>query len=89
MLIKHYYDIGIAVGVDEGLVVPVLREADRKSFAEIERDIAKSGKTRTRKYPCAGGTARWYVYNYERGRLWFAALHADLECSPGWYPGVA
>lgn len=44
MLIKHYYDIGIAVGVDEGLVVPVLREADRKSFAEIERDIADLAK---------------------------------------------
>ncbi len=44
MVIKHYYDIGIAVGVDEGLVVPVLREADRKSFAEIEREIADLAK---------------------------------------------
>jgi 2-oxoglutarate dehydrogenase E2 component (dihydrolipoamide succinyltransferase) len=40
MVIKHYYDIGIAVGVEEGLVVPVVRDADRKSFAEIEREIA-------------------------------------------------
>src|SRR5690242_11369434 len=40
MLLKHYYDIGIAVGVEEGLVVPVLRDADRMSFAEIERQIA-------------------------------------------------
>ena len=38
---KHYYDIGIAVGTDEGLVVPVVRDADRKSFAEIEREIAE------------------------------------------------
>jgi len=37
---KYYYDIGIAVGVEEGLVVPVLRDADRKTFAEIEREIA-------------------------------------------------
>ncbi len=44
MILKHYYDIGIAVGVDEGLVVPVLREADRKSFAEIEREIADLAK---------------------------------------------
>lgn len=44
MVLKHYYDIGIAVGVDEGLVVPVLREADRKSFAEIEREIADLAK---------------------------------------------
>ena len=41
---KHYYDIGVAVGAAEGLVVPVLRDADRMSFAEIEggiRDFAK------------------------------------------------
>jgi 2-oxoglutarate dehydrogenase E2 component (dihydrolipoamide succinyltransferase) len=40
MILKHYYDIGIAVSAEEGLVVPVLRDADRKSFAEIEREIA-------------------------------------------------
>ena len=33
MVLKHYYDIGIAVGAAEGLVVPVLRDADRMSFA--------------------------------------------------------
>jgi 2-oxoglutarate dehydrogenase E2 component (dihydrolipoamide succinyltransferase) len=44
LILKHYYDIGIAVGAEEGLVVPVLRDADRKSFAEIEREIADLGK---------------------------------------------
>jgi 2-oxoglutarate dehydrogenase E2 component (dihydrolipoamide succinyltransferase) len=39
MLLKHYYDIGIAVGAAEGLVVPVLRDADRMSFAAIETAI--------------------------------------------------
>jgi 2-oxoglutarate dehydrogenase E2 component (dihydrolipoamide succinyltransferase) len=37
---KHYYDIGIAVGAEGGLVVPVVRDADRKSFADLEREIA-------------------------------------------------
>lgn len=37
---KHYYDIGIAVSTDGGLIVPVVRDADRMSFAEIERHIA-------------------------------------------------
>ena len=37
---KSYYDIGIAVGTDKGLMVPVLRDADRKSFAQIEKEIA-------------------------------------------------
>jgi 2-oxoglutarate dehydrogenase E2 component (dihydrolipoamide succinyltransferase) len=36
----HYFDIGIAVGTERGLVVPVLRDADRLSFAEVERQIA-------------------------------------------------
>jgi 2-oxoglutarate dehydrogenase E2 component (dihydrolipoamide succinyltransferase) len=39
IVLKHYYDIGIAVGVEEGLVVPVVRDADRKTFAEIEQEI--------------------------------------------------
>src|SRR5262249_846558 len=37
MVLKHYFDIGVAVGASEGLVVPVLRDADRLSFAEIEQ----------------------------------------------------
>ncbi|MGH9312724.1 MAG: 2-oxoglutarate dehydrogenase complex dihydrolipoyllysine-residue succinyltransferase, partial [Vicinamibacterales bacterium] len=44
MVLKRYYDIGIAVGAEEGLVVPVLRDADRMSFAAIElgiRDFAR------------------------------------------------
>jgi 2-oxoglutarate dehydrogenase E2 component (dihydrolipoamide succinyltransferase) len=39
MILKHYYDIGVAVGASEGLVVPVLRDADRLSFAGIEQQI--------------------------------------------------
>ena len=44
VLLKGYYDIGIAVGVDEGLVVPVVRDADRKSFATLEREIGDLAK---------------------------------------------
>ncbi len=44
IVLKHYYDIGIAVSAEEGLVVPVVREADRKGFAEIEREIADLAK---------------------------------------------
>ena len=40
VVLKHYYDIGVAVGVEEGLVVPVVRDADQKSFAALEREIA-------------------------------------------------
>ncbi len=36
---NHFYDIGVAIGTEKGLVVPVLRDADKKSFAQIEKDI--------------------------------------------------
>ena len=39
IVLKNYYDIGIAVGAEEGLVVPVLRDADRLTFAEIEKQV--------------------------------------------------
>ena len=39
LIYKEFYDIGIAVASDEGLVVPVVRDADKKSFADIEREI--------------------------------------------------
>lgn len=44
IVLKHYYDIGVAVSTDEGLVVPVLRDADRKGFAEVEREVAGLAK---------------------------------------------
>lgn len=44
IVFKNYYHIGVAVGTDRGLVVPVLREAERMSIAEIEAKIADFGK---------------------------------------------
>jgi 2-oxoglutarate dehydrogenase E2 component (dihydrolipoamide succinyltransferase) len=47
IVLKRYYDIGIAVGAEEGLVVPVIRDADTKTFAAIEsevRDFATKAK---------------------------------------------
>lgn len=41
---KNYYHIGVAVGTERGLVVPVLRDADRMSIAEIEAGIAEFGR---------------------------------------------
>ena len=37
---NNFYDIGVAVGTERGLVVPILRDADKKSFADLEREIA-------------------------------------------------
>ncbi len=41
---KNYYHVGVAVGIDKGLVVPVVRDADAKSFAQIEKEIADFGR---------------------------------------------
>ncbi|MFT3810749.1 MAG: 2-oxoglutarate dehydrogenase complex dihydrolipoyllysine-residue succinyltransferase [Micropepsaceae bacterium] len=43
IIYKNFYDIGVAVGTDKGLVVPVLRDADAKGFADIEKGIADLG----------------------------------------------
>jgi len=42
---NNFYDIGVAVGTERGLVVPVVRDADKKSFADLERDIADYAAT--------------------------------------------
>lgn len=44
IIYKDHYDVGIAVGTEKGLVVPVLRDADQKSLAQIEKDIAEFGR---------------------------------------------
>ena len=43
VIYKNFYDIGVAVGTEKGLVVPVLRDADTRGFAEIEKGIAELG----------------------------------------------
>jgi 2-oxoglutarate dehydrogenase E2 component (dihydrolipoamide succinyltransferase) len=44
VVLKHYYDIGVAVSGSRGLVVPVLRDADRLSMADIEKQVADLGQ---------------------------------------------
>jgi 2-oxoglutarate dehydrogenase E2 component (dihydrolipoamide succinyltransferase) len=44
LVYKNYYHIGVAVGTEKGLVVPVVRDADHKSLAEVEKTIADFGR---------------------------------------------
>jgi 2-oxoglutarate dehydrogenase E2 component (dihydrolipoamide succinyltransferase) len=44
LIYKNYYHIGVAVGTDKGLVVPVVRDCDQKSIADIEKGIADFGR---------------------------------------------
>src|SRR5208283_3441498 len=45
LIYKNYYHIGIAVGTEKGLVVPVVRDCDVKSLGEIEKDITGYGRS--------------------------------------------
>ena len=60
IVFKNYYDIGVAVGTPQGLVVPVVRDGDAKSFAQIEKEIGSlAGKARDGKLTMedmSGGT---------------------------------
>lgn len=44
VVLKKYYDVGVAVSTDDGLVVPIVRDCDRKNFAEIEGEIVELAK---------------------------------------------
>lgn len=44
LILKHYYHIGFAVDTDQGLVVPVIRDADKKSLLDIARELAELGE---------------------------------------------
>jgi 2-oxoglutarate dehydrogenase E2 component (dihydrolipoamide succinyltransferase) len=81
IVLKNYYDIGIAVGVDEGLVVPVVRDADRKSFAQIEREIGElAGRARANTLTLAdleGGT-----FTITNGGVYGSLLSTPILNSP-------
>lgn len=77
----NYYDIGIAVGTDRGLVVPVLRNADDLTFAEIEQTIANLGeKARAKKLTLAdleGGT-----FTISNGGIYGSMLSTPILNTP-------
>jgi 2-oxoglutarate dehydrogenase E2 component (dihydrolipoamide succinyltransferase) len=77
----NYYDIGIAVGTDRGLVVPVLRNADNLTFAEIEKAIAALGeKARDKKLTLAdleGGT-----FTISNGGIYGSMLSTPILNTP-------
>src|SRR5207237_1419486 len=78
---NNYYDIGVAVGTERGLVVPVVRDADKKSFADLERDIAeyavKAGEGKLKIEDLNGGT-----YNVYKGVFYGSLLSTPILNPP-------
>ncbi len=81
LVLKKYYDIGIAVGTDEGLVVPVVRDADRKSFAAIERDI-KELATRARDGKLALAELQGGTFTITNGGIYGSLLSTPILNTP-------
>ena len=76
---NHYYDIGVAVGTEKGLIVPVVRDCEKKSFAQLEKDLgAYAAKARDGKIgldDLQGG-----VFTISNGGTYGSLLeHADSQ----------
>ena len=89
MVLKHYYDIGIAVGADQGLVVPVLRDADACRSRGIEQGIREFAARRQGQHAHARGSEGRHVHDHQRRRLRVAAEHADSQSAAGGHPRPA
>ncbi len=81
MVIKHYYDIGIAVGTEQGLVVPVVRDADRKTFAQIEQGIAELAQ-RTRENTLALSELQGGTFSITNGGIYGSLLSTPILNTP-------
>ncbi len=81
MVLKDYYDIGIAVGTDQGLVVPVVRGADRLSFAQIEQAI-RSVATKAREKTLSLEDLRGGTFTITNGGTYGSLLSTPILNTP-------
>ena len=81
MVLKYYYDIGIAIGDEQGLVVPVIRDADRLSFAGIERQI-KEFITRTNEGRLSIDDLRGGTFSITNGGVFGSLLSTPILNPP-------
>jgi len=81
VILKQYYDIGIAVGVPEGLVVPVVRDMDCKSFAQIEREIADLA-TRARENNLGLADLRGGTFTITNGGVYGSLMSTPILNTP-------
>ena len=74
-----YFDIGIAVGSPRGLVVPILRDADQLSIAEIEKTDRRIRQARAGRQADGRGADRRHVHDQQRRRVRLDAVDADHQ----------
>ncbi len=78
---NHFYDIGVAVGTERGLIVPVVRAADRKSFGEIEQELAAYA-TRAREGRITLDDLRGGVFTISNGGVYGSLLSTPIVNPP-------
>jgi len=81
LVLKKYYDIGIAVSTDEGLVVPVVRDADQLNFAGVEREIANLG-TKARDNKLGLNDLQGGTFSITNGGIFGSMLSTPILNSP-------
>lgn len=81
LVYKNYYDIGVAVGTPNGLVVPVVRDADVLSFAEIEKTIGDLGK-RARDGKLAMGDLTGGTFTITNGGIYGSLMSTPILNTP-------
>ncbi len=85
----EYFDIGVAVSTDRGLIVPVLRDADQLSFADIEKSIAQFCGARARRFHHHRGAHRRHLHHHQRRRVRLAAVDAHRQFAAERHTGHA
>ena len=81
LVYKNYYHIGVAVGTEKGLVVPVVRDADQMSIAEIEKTIADFGK-RARDGQLSIGDMQGGTFTISNGGIYGSLLSTPILNAP-------
>ncbi|MCX7869671.1 MAG: dihydrolipoyllysine-residue succinyltransferase [Terrimicrobiaceae bacterium] len=81
LVLNHFYDIGVAVGTDRGLIVPVLRDCDQKSFGEIERALADFA-ARAREGKIAFEDLQGGVFSISNGGIYGSLLSTPILNPP-------
>ena len=76
---KHYYDIGMAVGAEGGLVVPVIRDADAEDLRRDRTVDPRLRQARAGRHADARGSQGRHVHHHQRRRLRLAHEHADPQ----------
>ncbi|MEM9081563.1 MAG: dihydrolipoyllysine-residue succinyltransferase [Verrucomicrobiota bacterium] len=81
MVENHFFDIGVAVGTEKGLVVPVIRDCDQKSFAQIEKDII-SAATRAKEGTLGLEELQGGIFTISNGGVYGSLLSTPILNPP-------